>query len=458
MSTNVSKVLRVVSSNKKISTKLYEFVINDNLISHDLKRKIGLYYKGDKRQSIIKLKSALKENKLQHGGGWKIGVVANKGAVNIQGSKLAYDYQGSDTITHNVQETININSIEYTINTIVGSGALANVYDINTKPDLVVKIFRQDIPVVYDNTKKCINEFLTYFENKIQYTSFPLGETDLFVQTNEQRNGYFMMKMNQINIDNVTSLIKDFEKAKQTLLDSKHNTTNIQFNFIHGDIKIENMLNHNERVVMTDMDGVFVYNLDTLQHKTEYKYDRQIYMTPVCTHPILPWYTQMLRIGNNQFTFTSSDDHMVYWDAMWAHMNMNNSSVNIVHKTIIDILNEKYGDYKIAINVFLSNSEQSNKITWLMNQLKLVDLYSLGASAIFHSLKKKNTNLYIFGKRTILESLENLPFMGGVTQSMVSQYPLIPYKLKKQQDVTIPFFFPNLVDDIVNKTIIWNPS
>lgn len=454
MSINISKVLRVVSSDKKISTKLYESFINDINISDDLKRKIGLYYRGDKRLSTTKLKNTLKSTKIQRGGGWKIGVVKNKGDIDVEGSKLAYDFDSDSSPTISITEQIFNNVLTQIgfVDLLIGSGAFANVYNIINNGTIVVKLFRQDLPIVYNNTKVCITEFLENFPTFIKYTSFS-SMNNVFVHTNIPRYGYLMNKMSPITTVN----LEIFTKAKETLLIFQKNTTNQNYNFIHGDIKIENMLDNGGDIVMTDMDGVFVYDIKTLQHISNKNYSRQIYMTPVCTHPILPWYTQMLRIGIDFDNFTIGDDHMIYWDAMWAHMS-GITVVQIVKAEIIKILNTKYqNDYRKSINVFLKSNKINDIHTWIMNQLANVDLYSLGASALFHSLKTGDKTLYRFALNTMNTALIEIPQNNQVGSSP-SQQQTLKYQYNKFLPLNEKIVnVPTLKDiDIVNQRIVWN--
>lgn len=582
MSSNTSKLLRVLSSQKKLSPKLYETLMNDSSLPMEVKKKVTLYYKGDKRLSVVKFQELIKKKgrKSQKGGGWKIGAVgAHQYGVQADGQKIeaiqpliiypTTPATPSPTVSPIQEETFKYDNKNYKLEKRLGEGAFAEVYDVVNIPaitfgvatqpavkedEIVVKLFKphSSSSTLLIDTEACINDFISAFHDKIEHTSLPIriknangsyapynifvtrpatvtsfGISSTNLQPPVEKRGYVMRKLSPILTTDISSLLKTFTPALTTILKCMENTQSIPFRFIHGDIKIENMLEDtSKKIVMTDMDGVFVYDIEKLQHvsnKVPMPYNRPIYMTPACTHPILPWYTNKLREGfdfvNGKYSFEQSgmtgmssvnatNYHMFNWKIMWAHMG-SNQMVQTVKMAIMKVLNTRYGGgddaYAKAVSSIFSGDQKFN---WLRDQLANIDMYSLGASALFHYIKQlyelrsKGQNveggvagqlreLFEFAIDTINRSLILIlpPYSGiggskktkgGAFEVLTNQYATKIYATKiyatqrrpahssppvKYQDLHNEI--KNLVlqnepnaggdIDIANQTIIWNP-
>lgn len=240
MSTNISKLLRVLSSQKKLSHKLYETLMNDTSVSAEVKKKVALYYKGDKRLSVVKFQDLLKKRiKGQKGGGWKIGAVAgeNQYVVQAQGRRIE-DIQplimypttpGTPSPTVSplaLNEEFIYNALNYITTDKLGEGAFAKVYKFTPNPvtfrsqtpsppslelDHVVKIFKHLSSSVLVNTEYCINEFILNFRDKIIYTSLPLHPqltVSIFTTALDGKsNGYVMRELKSIDTNNIKYLL-----------------------------------------------------------------------------------------------------------------------------------------------------------------------------------------------------------------------------------------------------------
>lgn len=442
MSSNVTKLLRVISSKNKLGKNLYENLLNDPSISREIQRKVTLYYKGDKRLSVLNFKETLKkESKKQRGGGgWQIGVVNGVGAIkeicNLEIIVLDNSKQQEPN-----KVPFMYNDKSYITNNLIGSGAFASVYDTEDGSDFVVKIFKQKN--MLDHAKLCIADFMKLFP---QITSSYIDGTV------EGVSGYVMRKLHPIDVNDETNLLGTFEMAKKMLnecIQEQQSNLNNNVKFIHGDIKIENILldSKNQNAILTDMDGVIVYNPINLLHVDTNPYDRQIFMTVTCSHPIFPWYTQKLRYFSESAINLS--DHMQLWENLWTVIGMNESTIlKNVHNNIMTILNYNYSNpqerdgegFKMdgSYNTFVQSLTNEDLIKkYVTEQLEKIDLYSIGASAICHcvkiSLQKSSgqeeliNKLYQFAYDTISESLACKPIIvntkkrlrGGMVHTLV---------------------------------------
>lgn len=480
MSSNTSKLLRVLSSQKKMSLKLYETLMNDSSVSMEVKKKVTLYYKGDKRLSVVKFQELIKKKgrKSQKGGGWTFGIVepnqygitgisspvvqqkpltsspisqASSPPVIMFGTPSPSPSPSTPVImfetpspsppppvimfgtpspqpqTHLTQQSdFYLESTGYKLKIpAIGSGAFADVYsytypDSSPVHDRVVKIFRQTSlgTNTVQNTIACINEFVSTFPNLLEYTSLaaPTSTTQPYIFVTKTLSsqdviGYIMRALTPIKTDSLTYVQREGNEVKKCIEfeEAKIMIAACQFEvggkrFIHGDIKIENLLRDRESVVMTDMDSVFVYNTESLNHISGTPYTRAVDMTPACTHPIYPWYAHVLRgwgLGKDTYyppileTISRRYEgkyHMYFWDIMWA--NMGDSPICITMKNVImKVLDRFYapnntGGETDAYVQYVHFQLKTNRIPWLQAQLAKIDMYSLGASALFHYVKQ----------------------------------------------------------------------
>jgi serine/threonine protein kinase len=214
--------------------------------------------------------------------------------------------------------TININGVNINIyeNDKLGEGSFADVYKVG-ETDFVCKLYKNtdQLPfrfLIYISEN--ILEFATTFPKMLDLTSF--YDTQLYNVGN--RSGFIMKKMNGsldklIEENNIDMFLKNVDSAVNHLMTMQKN--NDKYGFVHGDIKIENILYNEKQVVLHDFDGVFTYDKSTLFHidKNQIPYKRNVYMTPLCAHPVYVKYTDAIKTNGELMTNIKKDGFINIW-------------------------------------------------------------------------------------------------------------------------------------------------
>jgi hypothetical protein len=345
---------------------------------------------------------------------------------------------------------------------IIGSGTYADVYEY--KDNQTIKIFKHTINESdLRNINSCIQEFYRHCCDKIKNTSFidksiNSSYNDIInanIHLSSVKPAYYITKfMNGGSLkDYLNTIINehDFDTKLNNICNDVHSKL-VNDNFIHGDIKIENILcNIDEKKDITtfihDFDTVYVYNPDTLLHVsiTPIKknaciitpiqqndnnylnsqdinfvesYKRTFAITLLSTHPFFPMFKHCIcqeNINTKEAFITKLtdsiilNDHLKRWKYMVAFLcskNDNNSYIlNTTMLEIIDILNEcyiDYGGYEQYIIDVLSNKDSMED--WIKLQMANFDLYSFGASLYIYGIVNNNIKIKEKGKEIILEA------------------------------------------------------
>lgn len=222
----------------------------DSAFDAIIKKRITMYYKGDKRLAVSKLISKLKSRKLMHGG------------------------EGEEYI---------IDGTSYTKGKTIGSGAFADVFALVNKEkqqenlEYCIKIFKTDQPDIIQNIKTFGKQFPS------------LQGTTLLSNLSCSDNCYFMKRM-----------IRDVSFLKKLVLYKPDLSDKIcdvlasfkPYKFVHGDIKLANILvDSNDSIAVTDFDNVLTYNdrgtICTFEGTEESPRSVvKIAVTPLFTHPL----------------------------------------------------------------------------------------------------------------------------------------------------------------------------
>uniref|UniRef100_A0A6C0BEN5 Protein kinase domain-containing protein n=1 Tax=viral metagenome TaxID=1070528 RepID=A0A6C0BEN5_9ZZZZ len=419
---NISKLLRIITLQKTITRNFLNVIIQDDSIPPSIKRKVILYVNGDRRLSIQKLINDIK--KIKQNGGVGVGVNIFNWVKITQPLQQPQQPQQPQQI-----QSVIINNVEFNIGTKIGEGTFAEVF---VDKNVVLKLFKTMSTLdMFTNIKLCITEFLENFTT--QFTSFP-KTTNIFMTThnnifvenvivrNESRYGYILDKHHgtlsqlvkqDLNIEvlnKVTDYLTNKNKYRLTGKDNKNKyrlTGKDNINYIHGDIKLENILYTDNSPYIHDFDGVFVYNEDTLSHIIMTLYTREIYITPLFTHPFFAWYKYHIRTNNINDIInnmkTEVTNHMLLWKSM-CNLNTSSNSSNIrdLQTYIQECLDYIYEDIYGSFIETLFKKENNLIIDWIKEQLPLFDKYSFGMSLLIY------TQIYLPNQSENKEKIETL--------------------------------------------------
>lgn len=348
----LSSLSRIISASKKISPDFYDKLINDDGIDTKLKKKIKMYYFNDGRLSINLFKIDLKG--IKSGGTLPETEPETKLGWNLNNLKLennVCDFSNSNSKAIFKKEGTNEN-INFNILTHVGCGSFANVYKVSDNQ--VIKIYNNCANTV--KIKNNIKLFCKTFTDIVQSTCLYIEENEfVWLNTNDSRCGYLMKLLNPINditIDVCTKsrdlLIKVFENKSE-------------YRFIHGDLKLDNLLLDKDNVVLSDLDGVYIY-----KNIYPVNADVDMILTPITTHPVYLWYR------SNQESF---DNHAKLWLLL---SNVRNNTIFSKVKQILDVV------YEPNYTTYFENLEKTNEI--ITKTIQYSDLYSLGMSILIKYL------------------------------------------------------------------------
>lgn len=291
--------------------------------------------------------------------------------------------------TNDTKKDDNIVSNIETSAKILGNGTFAYVENIDE--NIVVKIRHSKL--LKQDDIKCIREKLEYFDIAFnKYAKYTAYENFVNVQKlydskkqNHERKDdiiYFMRKLIPLNQENIKigvfQVICDFF--------SKYAKNGEKNRFIHGDLKLDNILVNNDysRAYLGDLDGIFMYNEDTLNKLTLSSCN--INMSKNICHPIYIWF--VLQKG----TFDTRNI---------------NSQINFFDKIKEDDADSAFYKYRdLVVKTMIDNLKKSDDIEsrrMILWHLKYVDLYSLSMSCILTGIANRNCDFIDLGNNYISE-------------------------------------------------------
>jgi serine/threonine protein kinase len=347
-------LLKILAKGQKISTRLYEKLMADSSLDSITKKRITMYYKGDKRLAVDKLIAKLKK-KTMHGG---LG-----------------DFK---------QFTID-NDTKYTIGAKLGSGAFATVYALTLNgaenTEYCVKVFDKQPPQVAEKMVENVRALLQEF-GVISGTT--LTE---YLSSDKNDSWYFMKRMFRD-----VSFMKKFALYDATIIDKVHtviqNLSQISslnsLKLIHGDMKLANILLKSateKEVAVTDFDSVLTYNTEgtivvmdmatphprTIQH---------IAVTPLFTHPL---YFVWVKFHNDLSSIDSSISAVNIWEKSLISTGVKGA----IKDGIIKVLKTyNYEDY------IRQASTNKNKF---IQALATFDMYSFAISLLYECIVQKQS-------------------------------------------------------------------
>lgn len=354
-------LLRIIKSKGNISATFLKKLEADPMFKIVM-RKVYMYFKKDGRLShatFIKDVSSLKE---QQGG---------KPGINIM-------LQWGNRINPNL--VVHLSDSESVSVKLIGSGAFADIY--KHSDDKVKKVFKSidnDSINRFKKNTKLFNEIID--KNSCIYSLTCPKPLEWFGSTADTEVGYIVKRMDQdlsnLKIDN------NFGNLINLICDKlPHKRQNNASNFVHGDMKLQNVLLFENIPYLHDLDGVFVYSLP-------FKYpdsNINIEMTPIFSHPLFSFFVDKL----------NKKEHDAFDSKRWEVM------FNIVHITtqsdiVLDFLNL----LKVIINV-----SWQDRLRTILDESKYFDLYSLGASILFTGLIKNIEDLRTIGKSLINKAIK----------------------------------------------------
>jgi serine/threonine protein kinase len=406
---NLTNLQRIVSSEKRISVNFYNLLVTNEILSQSLKHKIKLYFLQDKRLSLSGFQNDIikEKKKTNKSGGLGFNftknrfiidnkhVIVNGNVDNVNGQNAKVANVGK-IMVEGKNITVNENSK-------IGEGSFADVYKIGDS-DIVCKLYKKQSLLPFNfvaNIENNIKDFVDTLPYMVQYTSF--HGTDL-VHIGE-RQGFLLKKMDGslealIQSDDIAKFLKCVDEAKEKLM-IEHSG---KYNFLHGDIKIENILHkisyNDTEVRLHDFDGVHTYDKATLMHKYEVPSKRNIYMTPLCAHPVFVKYIDALKSCNTLESLVKSLVTHVdgtsggFVDVWGKYVSLTGSSLaSEMAKHVLTILDHFYEDHG-DFESYLKSLDKDQFTKYIKKQIALFDVYSLGISLLYHyiMLKKKNNN------------------------------------------------------------------
>ncbi len=397
------KLAQLLRTGAPITDRFMHSILDDSLLPNSIKKKAILYYRGDKRLSVPKFIDAITQTKtkkrhVQKGGGWTFG-------VTNAGYKVT-KYQGDDTsgeikeITTDIKVFTPVSSPVLSPGTssiklgeAIGSGNFATVFNI-TGSEHVFKLFYKAPPQVLN----AIETNLTQFLKTGIATVFPSQDVSKVIFNDVYKDdSYSSFGYKMINCDSSLSkklVASDISTHVNDALGKLTNTS-----FVHGDIKLDNIMLQGATVHISDWDGVYMYD-DALSTGPP----PCVCFSPATAHPYYLWYVATFkeRKDMNEYTFKDLDPGKTHIDAIW---NIFLKDDNATAKMIKDIVNGLYGGFATHAKQHLTNTD------WHRYMLKICDRYSLGMSLLLCAKQNGNTAMMTKGVNIISEACKN--FRGG---------------------------------------------
>lgn len=278
---------------------------------------------------------------------------------------------------------------------ILGKGSYSTVYEIDNSR--AIKLFDIDNNDIYkktilENIKNNLIDFNKLDKDIKNYTTYISTKN---ININEEGNKfyYYVIKCDNdlTKYKNNKSILQEGFNILKELSEKDNN-----IHFIHGDIKLENMMIcKNNNVLIHDLDGCFVYDTKSLINISSNPYERDIIVTPFMCNPIFIWYNMTL----SQNLIESDSDLMKYlyenieqcekmWNIYLSPLGKNKSKVKEIFK---DLYGFNIKDYiKNNIETFYVENNIKKFKSWLLNNLKLCDLYSYYMSLIHDRIQFNN--------------------------------------------------------------------
>jgi hypothetical protein len=358
----LKKLKTIVVKKQKLSSQFYTKLIETPTITKVMKSKIKAFYNDKANSRDILLKSLDKIN-----------------------SKKGGDIQ-------------DINGVgEYNTDKGLGSGAFATSYQLTSSPDKVIKIFKPQKFDTINTIISNINEFQDFIYNKYDYmkdktTFLPL---DSNIKPNASKFFYLTKYCDG-------SLITILQKSDGEYYDNFENSFNLlkeiyekKCPFVHEDIKLENILYKGHKVFLHDLDGILVYDPETLLHvnKEQNPFERQVFTTPFTTSPFILWYRLVLadEIEDMSDLLDKLTENLPFTEGMW------NCSLNKLDPMfIVQIRNQVQLLYSMSFKDYIKSSlerigtNQDKMKKWIVSNLALCDIYSYYMSILYYLPKYNN--------------------------------------------------------------------
>jgi hypothetical protein len=288
MSKDITRLLSVIKANKKPTDNLMIKLIS--VLPHGIHDRVKQYIKGDKRISVSKLVQDIKKAKVKvvqrGGGGWQfLELPGSPGGIGIQSpegeiivSRYVFDKSQSLSPTPVSPHTIQYKEESYTIGAVIGEGTFAKVHYLtpqnyqgdNTILDFVIKVFKDDgetLGKTYDN----ITKIISYIPKSLNPTTtfVSLDMNDIYLPNDKSK--YILSRKDGSLTDAMSPIdsVDDIESNWDWLNGCIDNTSAIigtlkknskSVGFIHGDLKLENVLWKGDDCFLHDLDGSLVWS------------------------------------------------------------------------------------------------------------------------------------------------------------------------------------------------------
>jgi serine/threonine protein kinase len=358
----LKKLKTIVVKKQKLSSQFYAKLIETPTITKVMKSKIKAFYNDKANSRDILLKSLDK--------------IYNKKGGTIQ------DIDGIG---------------EYNSEKELGSGAFATSYQLLSSPDKVIKVFKPQKLDTINTIINNINEFEEYIYNRYEYmkdktTFIPL---DSNIKPNASKFFYLTKYCDG-------SLLTILQKSNSEYYDNLENAFNLlkeiyekRCPFVHEDIKLENILYKEHKVFLHDLDGIFIYDPDTLLHvnREQNPFERQVFTTPFTTDPYILWYRLVLadEIEDMSDLLEKLSENLPFSEGMWnSFLNKLDPLFKIqIRNQVHSLYNMSFKDYiKQSLEKIGNNKDKMKK--WIVSNLALCDLYSYFMSILYYLPKYNN--------------------------------------------------------------------
>lgn len=432
-STNLEKCARLIALKRHPGARLHAACMRDPAIPEALKRRIAMFHRQDGRISLAKLKADLDA---------AVAAVAQLGGL---GWCLRADAMAKYTLPHEAplpQDSVGnasgspsasfvFEGINRVVGQYLGSGSYADVY-LTDIDDVLIKLFKPNVAKrIVADTKLAVEEFAHFFSSDAHRryadsTSFYLLKPDAMWKTTlggDERQGYLVLKKTGSLKSRLTAIAENVDEVKGfvELLNRAARLLAPKPNFLHGDVKLDNLL-YDDRggVFLHDFDGGLVYDPDTLLHARSEPLERSLHASPMIAHPLLPFFCEEVLMKGEWPKSPSANlakGAAGRWKAKLDTMG---------HHAIVDEIRGHINEILRSILV-VDGADGANgdveefyfgkAVELAMAMVPFFDLYSLGASVLYEYivLRKKGAPddvvgaLYDFAWATIEAAVTQRP-------------------------------------------------